>query len=96
MVGALEAMAIQVTGSSIMAGSDLSGALNAFEYSIVGMDAVDERTAAPIAGRLVLYRPLIAAIERLSSESLNTEQDGHRSLSSNREMFLESRETRAN
>lgn len=96
VVGALEAMAIQVTGSSRMAGSDLSGALNAFEYSIVGMAAVDEWTAAPIARRLVLYRPLIAAIERLSLESLHTEQDGHRSLPSHREMFLESRETRAN
>jgi len=37
-----------------------------------------------------------AAIKRLSSESLNTGQDGHPSLYSNGETFFESQETQIN
>jgi len=35
---------------------------------------------------------LLTAIKRVSSESLNTEQDGYSSLSLNEEAFFESRE----
>jgi hypothetical protein len=77
VAAALEAMASQVTGGSDLAPSDLYDALNAFEHSIVGTDALDEQTAAQLAGRLVVYRALVAAVKRLSSEPVCARQDGH-------------------
>src|SRR5215510_6636790 len=67
VAGALEAMATQVTGGSKLAGSDLYDALDTFEHSIVGTNAIDEQTSARLAERLALYRTLVAAIKRLSS-----------------------------
>jgi hypothetical protein len=62
---------------------DLDGSLLRFESSVAtDTDALDKETAAHFAGRLALYRPLVATIKRFSSESLNTEQDRGRSLSS--------------
>ena len=58
---------------------------------MTGADALDKEAAAHVAGRLAFYRPLVTAIKRLSLESLNTEQDGHRSVDSNRETFGVSR-----
>ena len=63
---------------------------------MAGTDALDKEAATHFAGRLALYRALVAAINRLSSEFLNTGQDRYRSLASNGEMFFESRETRIN
>ena len=88
---ALEALATRAAGGSEPAVPELDDALNAFEHSMTGADALDRETAAHFAGRLALYRTLVAAIKRLSSESLNTEQDGHRSVDSDRETFGESR-----
>jgi multidrug resistance protein MdtO len=90
----LEALAKRAAGDSEPAVPELDGALNAFEHSMTSADALDRETAAHFAGQLALYRTLVAAIKRLSLESLNTEQDGHRSVDSNRETFGESRETR--
>jgi len=56
---------------------DLYDALNAFEHSIVGTDALDEQTPAQLAGRLVVYRALVAAVKRISSEPVCARQDGH-------------------
>ena len=61
---------------------------------MAGADTLDKEASAHFAGRLALYRALVAAIKRLSSESPNTGHDEHRSLSG--EMFFESRETRIN
>ena len=41
---------------------------------MAGTDALDKEAAAHFAGRLALYRALVAAINRLSSEFLNTGQ----------------------
>jgi len=49
-------------------------------------DALDKEASAHFAERLALYRALVAAINRLSSEFLNT--DGHWSLASNGERSL--------
>ena len=88
---ALEALATRAAGGSEPAVPELEDTLNAFERSMTGTDALDKEAAAHFAGRLALYRTLVAAIKRLSSESLNTGQDGHRSLASNGETFGESR-----
>ncbi len=89
----LEALAIRAAGSSEAPVPALEDTLNVFERSMTSTDALDKEAAAHFAGRLAIYRTLIAAIKRLSSESLKTAQDGHRSLSSNGEMFFESRKT---
>ena len=92
----LEALAMRAAGGSESPVPALEDALNAFERSMTGADALDKEATAHFAERLALYRTLVTAIERLSSESLNTGQDGHRSLSSNGEMFFEGPETRIN
>jgi hypothetical protein len=74
----------------------LEDTLNAFERCRADADALDKEAAVHSAGRMALYRTLVAAIKRLSSEFLTTGRDEHRSLSSNGEMFFESRETRIN
>jgi hypothetical protein len=66
---ALEGLATHVAGGSEPAVPQLEDALNAFERSVA---------AAPhLTERLALYRALVAAIKRLSSEPLNAGQDGH-------------------
>jgi hypothetical protein len=77
VAAALEAMAFQVTGGSNLVPLDLYDALNAFEHSIVGTDALDEQTPAQLAGRLVVHRALVAAVKRISSEPVCARQDGH-------------------
>ena len=90
---ALEALANHVSGGSEPAVLELEGPLNAFERTVAGTVALDNEGDAHFRGRLALYRALSAAIERLSSEFLNTEQDQHRGLSSNGEIFFESQKT---
>jgi hypothetical protein len=85
---------MRVAGGSEPPVPELDDALNAFERSMPGTDALDKDAAAHFAGRLALYRTLVTAIEQLSLESLNTRQVGHRSLSG--EIFFQSRETRIN
>ena len=93
---ALEALATRVGSGSESPVPGLEDTLNTFARSMTGTDALDKEAVAHFAGRLTLYRSLVAAIKRLSSESLNTGQDGHWSLSSNGEMFFERREIRTN
>jgi hypothetical protein len=64
----------------------LEDTLNAFERSRADADALDKEASAHFAERLALYCALVAAINRLSSEFLNTGQD--RSLASNGERSL--------
>jgi uncharacterized membrane protein YccC len=88
MATALQSLATRVAGNSQSTVPNLENMLDAFERSVA---------AAPnLTEYVTLYRALVAAIERLSLESLHTGQDGHRSLSSNEEMFFEKRETQIN
>src|SRR5262245_21025344 len=73
----LEAMATRLVGGSRPAMPELDGSLDRLERSMTGTDALDKETAANFAGRLDLYRALVAAIKRLSSESMRTAQDRH-------------------
>ena len=91
---ALEALAVRAAGGSEPPVPALEDALNAFERSRAGTDAVDKEASVHFAERLALYRALVAAINRLCSEFLNT--DRYRSLASNGKIFFESRETRIN
>src|SRR5439155_2623160 len=90
---ALEALANHVSGGSEPAVLELEGPLNAFERTVAGTVGLDNDGDAHFRGRLALYRALSAAIERLSSEFLNTEQDQHRGLFSNGDIFFESQKT---
>src|SRR5262249_60004553 len=74
---ALEAMATRLVRGSQPPMPDLGGSLGRFERSMTGTDALDKETAANFAGRLDLYRALVAALKRLSSESMRTAQDRH-------------------
>jgi hypothetical protein len=74
---ALEALAMRAAGGSELPVPALEDALNAFERSRAGADALEKEAADHFAGRLDLYRTLVAVIKRLSSESLNTAQDRH-------------------
>jgi multidrug resistance protein MdtO len=74
---ALEAMATRLVHGTQPPVPDLDGSLDRFEDSMTGTDALDKETAANFAGRLDLYRALVAAIKRLSSESMRTGQDRH-------------------
>jgi len=93
IAAALEALATRASGGSEPMIPELEKTLNAFERSMTGMVALDKEVASHVAARLALYRALSAAIKRLSSEFLNTEQDQHRGLSSNGEIFFESQKT---
>jgi len=77
IVTALQAVATRVAGGSEATVPALEDTLNAFERSRAGTDALDKEPSAHFAERLALYRALVAAIKRLSSESLNTAQDRH-------------------
>jgi hypothetical protein len=74
---ALEAMATRLVHGTQPPVPDLDGSLDRFERVMTGTDALDKETAANFAGRLDLYRALVAAIKRLSSESMRTAQDRH-------------------
>jgi multidrug resistance protein MdtO len=91
---ALEALALRAAGGSEAPVPALEDTLNAFERTLAGTDALDKEASAHFAERLALYHALVAAINRLSSEFLNTGQD--RSLPSNGKIFFESRETQIN
>ena len=67
----LEALATHAAGGSEPPVPELGYTLNAFERAMAGTDALDKEAAAHFAGRLDLYRALVAATKRLSSESLN-------------------------
>ena len=86
---ALEALAMRAAGGPETPVPALEDALNAFERSMAGTDALDKEAAAYFAGRLALYRALVAAINRLSSEFLNTGQIPESRLE--RGVFFESR-----
>jgi hypothetical protein len=74
---ALNALAIQVAGVSEPAVPELEHALNAFERSVVGMNALDEPAATHLAERLALYRTLVGAIKKISPEPMSAMQDGY-------------------
>ena len=93
---ALETLAVRAAGGSEPPVPALEDALNVFERSMTSTDALDQETSAHFAGRLALYRTLVAAINRLSLESLNTGLNGQGSVPSNEEMLFEKRETQSN
>ena len=74
---ALEALANHISGGSGPAVPDLDDRLNTFERSVGGTDALDKEAAAHLAERVAVYRALVAAVKRLSSESMRTAQDRH-------------------
>jgi multidrug resistance protein MdtO len=88
---ALEAMATQLVGRSRPAVPDLDGSLDRFERSMTGTDALDKETAANFAGRLDLYRALVASVKQVSSKSMRTAQDRHeaRVIASNKTLVAE-------
>jgi hypothetical protein len=79
---ALQALETRAAGGSEPAVPELQEPLHAVERSITWIDALDDEATAHLAGRLALYRPLVAAIERLAAASLQAGLDGHCSLSS--------------
>ena len=95
IVTALQAVATRVAGGSEATVPALEDTLNAFARSLARTEVLNEGTAH-LAGRLALYRTLVAAIKRLSADFLNTRQDEYRSLCANGVMFSEARETRTN
>jgi multidrug resistance protein MdtO len=74
---ALNALAIQVADGSEPAVPELEHALNAFERSVVGMNALDERAAAHLAERLAIYRTLVGAVKKISPEPMSAAQGGY-------------------
>jgi multidrug resistance protein MdtO len=72
IVMALHALETRAAGSSAPAMPELEDTLHAFERSMTGTEALDKEATAHLAERLALYRPLVAALKRLSSQSLNT------------------------
>jgi hypothetical protein len=79
----LQALETRAAGGSEPAVPELEDPLNAVERSMTGTDALDKEATAHLAGRLALYRTLVAAIKRLAAPSLQTGRDAHCSLSSN-------------
>jgi hypothetical protein len=71
----LEATATRLIGGSQLAEPDLDGSLDRFEHSMTSTDALDKETAFHFAGRLALYRTLVAAVKQVSSKSMHTAQD---------------------
>ena len=74
---ALEALAMRTTGSAELTVPELDDALTAFERTITATEKRDEEATTQFAGRLALYRTLVDAINRLSSETLHPEGDVH-------------------
>ena len=75
IVTALQAVATRVAGGSEATVPALEDTLNAFERSRAGADALDKEAADHFAGRLDLYRALVAAVKRISSKSMHTAPD---------------------
>jgi hypothetical protein len=80
-------LAARAAGGSELPIPPLEDRLNFFQRAMTSTDALDQEAAAHFSERVALYRALVAAIERLSSESLNPGQDKRRSLSDGR-IFL--------
>jgi hypothetical protein len=93
---ALEALAMRAAGGSELPVPALEDALNAFERSRAGADALDKEAAAHFAGRLALYRTLVAAINRLSSAISEYRARQIPESRLERGVFFESRPTRTN
>jgi len=74
---ALEALSKHTAGGSEPPVPALEDALNAFERSMIGTDALDKEAAIYFAGRLDLYRALVAAVKQVSSKSVRTAEDKH-------------------
>jgi multidrug resistance protein MdtO len=74
---ALEALANHISAGSQPAVPELDDRLNSFEQAIGGQSAQSIELTSVFDARLGLYRPLIAAIEQLSFETLNPERDIH-------------------
>ncbi len=74
---ALEALAMRTTGGAELTVPKLDDALTAFERTITATEKRDEEATTQFAGRLALYRTLVAAIKRLSLEILHPERDVH-------------------
>jgi hypothetical protein len=93
---ALEALATRVAGGLEPPVPELENSLNVFERAMAGTDALDKEAGTHLAGRLALYRTLVAAIKRLSSgiSEYRTRQTPESLLE--RGAFFESRETRIN
>jgi fusaric acid resistance family protein len=93
---ALEALAMRAAGDSEPPVPGLEDALNGFDRSMAGTDALDKEAGTHLAGRLALYRTLVAAINRLSSgiSEYRTRQTPESRLE--RGAFFESRQTRIN
>jgi multidrug resistance protein MdtO len=89
----LETLATRAAGGSESPIPALNNALNVFESSTTDTDALDKETAAHFAGRLTIYRALVAAIERLSLEFLNEAVDRNLNFS-NVEMVSADRSSR--
>jgi hypothetical protein len=66
----LQALGTRAAGGFEPAALELEDALKAFKYSVTDTDALDQEATAHLAGRLALYRPLVAAITQLASEAL--------------------------
>jgi multidrug resistance protein MdtO len=79
MATALFALEMRIASGSQPAVPNLEGMMDAFERSIAaGKNVTGETASAPdFSERLTLYRALVAAIKRLSSEPLHTEQKRH-------------------
>ena len=93
---ALEALATRVAGGLEPPVPELENSLNVFERAMAGTDALDKEAGTHLAGRLALYRTLVAAINRLSSgiSEYKTRQIPESLLE--RGASFESRETRIN
>jgi hypothetical protein len=87
VAAALETLATHGAVGSEPAALELEDTLNAFTRSLACKDGLNEGTAH-LAGRLALYRTLVAAIKRFSLEPASVWHDGHRRLSSNGEGSL--------
>jgi multidrug resistance protein MdtO len=74
---ALQALAMRTTGGAELTVPKLDDALTAFERTITATEKRDEEATTQFAGRLALYRTLVAAIKRLSLETLHPEGDVH-------------------
>ena len=96
MATALEALSKHTASGSEPTVPDLENALNSFERSMTGTDALDKEAATYFAGRLALYRLLVAAINRLSS-AISEYRARHTSESLlERGVFFEGPQTRTN
>ena len=93
---ALEALSKHTAGGSEPPVPALEDALNAFERSMIGTDALDKEAATHFAGRLALYRTLVAAINRLSSAISEYRARQIPESRLERGVFFESRPTRTN